>query len=31
MDSAMEAPKWKSQNSFKINPVMEALRDMLHE
>jgi hypothetical protein len=30
MDSAMEAPKWKSQNSFKIN-VMEALRDMLHE
>ena len=27
----MEAPKWKSQNSFKINPVMEAIRDMSHE
>jgi urease gamma subunit len=27
----MEALKWKSQKSFKTDPVMEAIREMLHE
>jgi hypothetical protein len=31
MAGVMEAPKWQSQNSFTINPVTEAIRDMFHE